>query len=117
MARAVEISNSIFGLRNGPFPCHKTLDYDAQYEAQDEAEEYGESAPSDSAFTADTQHCAGALILMEKGGHQSDCVQLAQRLGRFFGGVIYDPQKLNMGAPVFDTPTQFIEHHCDERNS
>lgn len=71
------------GLRHTTFSCHKTVEYD---------DEDGEGYD-----TEDTQHCAGALILLEKEGRPGQMQQIAQRIG------MYDPAKLNMEAPVYDS--------------
>ncbi len=79
---------------NATFPCHKTLDYDAEDEDMD-AEE-----------TEHTNMCAGALILIEKenpGGHQ--LLRIMERFGA------YDFNKMNMDAPVFDSVSEMVEHH------
>lgn len=75
--RVREIERS---LDRGEFPCHKTVEHD----------EDGEPIHSGEQI-----HCAGALILMEKEGRSSQMMRIAERIG------IYDPSKLNMGAPVF----------------
>jgi hypothetical protein len=43
------------------------------------------------------QHCAGALILMEKLNRPNQLMRIYERLGG------YDRTKLKMDAPVFDT--------------
>ena len=47
--------------------------------------------------TARTQHCAGALILLEKLHHPSQLMRIFERLDG------YDRSKLDMAAPVYDT--------------
>lgn len=68
------------------FACHETTEYV-------EDDEGG----GDLAATADSQHCAGALILMEKEGRPSQMMRIAERLG------MYDHTNLDMTAPVFNT--------------
>lgn len=63
------------------FSCHKTVLYDDQ-----------ETRDGDK-----TQHCAGALILMEKENHQGQMMRIAERLG------LYDHRKLKMDSPVYDS--------------
>jgi hypothetical protein len=63
-----------------PFGCHKTVDYGSV-----KPDQYEQA------------HCAGALILREKLGRPSLVMRLAQHLG------LYDPTKLDMGAPIYDT--------------
>lgn len=52
---------------------------------------------------ADPQHCAGALILLEKLGKPNQWMRIAERLG------IYDHYKLNMDAPIFDSFEDMIK--------
>lgn len=77
-ARVREIDRALV---RGTFPCHKTLDY---------RESEGRETPK-------TQHCAGALILLEKLERPSQMMRTAERLG------LYDARALNMDAPVFDS--------------
>lgn len=61
---------------SGAFPCHKTAqmdDEEGQYEA-----------------TPNSQHCAGALIFLEKRGQSSNFMRVMERLG------FYDYEKLDM---------------------
>lgn len=51
------------------------------------------------------QHCAGALIIMEREGRLSDMAQIAARLG------LYDPDQMDLASPAFDTFDDFIAHH------
>ena len=67
------------------FPCHKTTTH--------------EDDPEGGDYLTDTeknQHCAGALILLEKIEEPSQMMRICERLG------MYDAAKLNMEAPVFD---------------
>lgn len=66
-----------------PFQCHKTINTDTP------------------------QHCAGALILMEKNRMSNLAMSLAQR----YGGL--DLAKLDVGHPhVFHKFKEFVEHHA-----
>jgi hypothetical protein len=76
-ARVREIERSLV---RSEFPCHKTTEHDDE----------GEYTP-----TGDEIHCAGALILMQHEGISSQMTRIAYRLGMF------DPDKLNMEAPVY----------------
>jgi hypothetical protein len=87
-ARASEIASSI--IRGQSFPCHKTVVYDDD----------GESIRGDN-----EQHCAGSMILLEKINRPHQMMRIGERLG------MYDPDKLDMSADVFDTPQAFIRHH------
>lgn len=78
-ARVREIKRS---LERGEFPCHETVIYD------DEGE---------PVRTRDEAHCAGALIMKEKLGESSQMMRIAERLR------MYDPSKLKMDAPVYDS--------------
>lgn len=87
--RAREIANSL--LRDATFTCHKTNEYDDDGEPEE---------------TSKSEHCAGALILLEKMGMPNQMMRIAGRL-RF-----YDPEKLDMDAPVFDCDSEFVDHHA-----
>jgi len=65
---------------NGEFHCHKTGDYD---------EESGDFVP-----TENSQHCAGALIFLEKRNAPNQMMRINERFGK------YDRTKLNMKAKV-----------------
>jgi hypothetical protein len=69
---------------SGAFHCHKT-----GYLDESDEEAGGEYLP-----TADSQHCAGALIFNEKRDDPNQMMRIAERLG------IYDRTKLNMKAKV-----------------
>lgn len=85
------VSNIERGLFRGEFACHKTtaFDDDGEYVERD-----------------DEQHCAGALILMEKLGRSSQMMRVCERLG------LYDARKLDMTAPVYETFQQ-MEERCE----
>lgn len=76
----------------GEFCCHKTGEAD---------DETGGIEPH-----AKSQHCAGALIFLEKMGKPHQMMRISERLG------MYDASKLDMGAPVFGS---FAEVHRAER--
>lgn len=77
-ARCEEIVHSL--LSDGSFPCHKTIEYDEEGEAS---------------HTPTTQHCAGAMILLEKLERPNQMMRIAERLW------MYDRSKLDMEAPVY----------------
>lgn len=83
-ARAREI---VRALDRSDFPCHETVDYDDE---------------SDGVVTEKSQHCAGALIMLERVNRPSQMMRIMERL-RF-----YDRTKLDMSAPVFRSPAAFI---------
>lgn len=68
-------------MASGGFCCHKTAALD---------EETGEYTP-----TQKSQHCAGALVMLEKMNAPHQMMRIAERLG------IYDRTKLDMTSPVF----------------
>lgn len=70
------------GFVKGEFCCHKT----------GSSAEDGDICP-----TKNSQHCAGALIFLEKIGEPHQMMRIVGRLG------LYDPEKLDMAAPVFDS--------------
>jgi hypothetical protein len=73
-------------INDRPFSCHQT-DRTPQF--------------------VEPQHCAGALIVLEK----MQRPHLAMKLGHHLG--LYDPSKLDVGHPhVFHNLKQFIYHHA-----
>lgn len=72
-------------LERGTFPCHQTIDYS------------NDSEDGEPLVPANAQHCAGALILLEKLERPSQMMRICERLG------LYDRRKLNMDAPVYDS--------------
>ncbi len=93
--RAERVEEIERGLGHGEFYCHKTTQHD---DKDDEENEDGSYHP-----THNEMHCAGALILLEKLERPSQMMRIAERLR------MYDPTKLNMAAPVFDTFEDMIE--------
>lgn len=75
----------------GPFSCHKTT-----------------TCRGVSNDDPDAQHCAGALILLEKMEKPHQLMRIAERFG------VYDRHKLNMDSPVYDSFTEVISAHRDE---
>lgn len=73
------------------FSCHKTNDTDGE-----------ETIETDS-----SQHCAGAMIMLEKMERPNQMMRICERLG------MYDRKKLNMEAPVFDDTEEMINHFYD----
>jgi len=84
-ARVREIERSLV---RSEFPCHKTTKHD----------EDGERFR-----TKGEVHCAGALILMQKEGTSSQMTRIAERLG------MYNPEKLDMEAPVYESFDEMFE--------
>lgn len=75
----------------GHFACHRTVEY---------GDEDGEGR-----YTDRTQHCAGVLILMDHEGQlgQNQLFRIAGRFGMF------DPDELDMEAPVFESWDDWVE--------
>lgn len=89
--RAQEIAESITR-RQQTFSCHKMNEFDDE----------GEPIESEN-----SQHCAGALIMLEKMEQPNQMMRVCERLG------MYDRRKLRMDAPVFDDAEEFVEHHAE----
>lgn len=90
--RGVEIANSIDGRKlQQTFPCHMTT-------VDDEDEDCGERH-----VTPNSQHCAGAMIVLEHEGAPNQMMRIAERLG------LYDRSKLEMDQPVFKTLKEFVK--------
>lgn len=70
------------------FSCHKT-------NARDDED-------GDLVETADSQHCAGALIMLERMERPNQMMRIAERLG------LYDRRKLDMSSPVYKTEAAMI---------
>ncbi len=87
------------------FICHKTVDYDCV------------SDEGDYAGSGSDQHCAGALILLEKefngrsngpGCMVNQMARLANRFGSF------NPYELDIEAPVYESFEAMYDAHCKE---
>jgi hypothetical protein len=75
------------------FSCHKTVDYGrAESEDDPDDDQIAHYRPD-----AGEQHCAGALILLEKLERPNQMMRVCERLGA------YDRTKLDMAAPVYDS--------------
>jgi len=79
--RVDEIDRS---LEQGTFPCHRTLVYTGGDEEEPEIPE-------------SSQHCAGALILLEKLNRPSQTMRIAENIR------LYDRRKLDMKSAVYNT--------------
>lgn len=80
--RVEEIIESI-SVNDQSFPCHKTTT--------------GENGGRNE------QHCAGALIFLEKENNPNQMMRIAERLGR------YDHTKLNMNISVYKSEEDMIK--------
>jgi len=85
-ARAQDICDSITH-RDMSFACHKTTKHDDE----------GEHIP-----TSKEQHCAGATIMLEK-------MKMPNQAMRIAGGRWYDPTKLQMDAPVYESTDAMVK--------
>ena len=95
--RAVEIVNSLSSDRT--FACHKTLREDNE---------------GNTFVDNDSQHCAGALLVLDKepGGLFSN---LLIRLAARFGG--FKLEQLDQKATTFNSFKDFVNHHQTKPNS
>jgi hypothetical protein len=88
-SRVVEICDAITR-KQQTFSCHKTTKHDDE----------SRSIPHKG-----EQHCAGALVLLEKANQPNQMMRIAERIG------YYDRRKLRMGSPVFESPAAMIAHY------
>jgi hypothetical protein len=84
--RAADIIDAITRLQ-GTFSCHKTNGHDDEGEA---------------IVNENSQHCAGALIMLEHNQEPNQMMRIMERLG------FYDRTKLDMDAPVFKSYDEFV---------
>lgn len=84
-ARVQDICNAIT-YHDQSFACHKTTKHDDE----------GEHIPTNK-----EQHCAGALIMLERMKMPNQMMRIAYKRW-------YDPAKLNMDSPVYDNTTKMI---------
>lgn len=75
------------------FACHKTVDYGDDEPRQDDQ----------------TEHCAGALILLDRMNRPNQLMRWMERIG------LYDRRKLDMDAPVYASASEMITAF-DERD-
>lgn len=88
--RAEELALKVLKQGNN-FPCHKTID---------------RKDNGDYRYTSKESQCAGAAIMQIKAGNPSQWMQVSERMG-FDSGA----KDLDLDAPVFDSPKDFIEFH------
>lgn len=91
--RAAEIARSL--AEGAAFACHETT---ASME-DDEMET--------CVATADSQFCAGALLVLEHQEQPNQLMRIAERLG------LYDAERLDRAAPVCRSLGEFVAHHGD----
>lgn len=82
--RAIDIIHAITD-QQGTFTCHKT----------------------DRDPTKKAEHCAGALILLEKEDRPNQMMRISERLGS------YNRHELDMDSNVFNGIEDFIDHHSE----
>lgn len=80
--RVREITGALIR-RDQTFACHKTIKSDED---------------GDTYATGESQHCAGATIMLERLGRPNQMMRIAERLR------VYDRSKLDLAAPVYATP-------------
>jgi hypothetical protein len=88
--RASEIGKDLE--RGSTFWCHETTVYD------EDADEMTGGPES--------QFCAGALIMFERQRTANQSMRIGGRLG------LYDPDKLDMSAPVVESVEELVLHHA-----
>lgn len=86
-------------LDRGEFTCHETT-----------VPVEGDDGSTDMEDGPNAQHCAGALILLEKLERPSQMMRICERLG------MYDRRKLDMDAPVYESFEEMTEA-CAEQLS
>lgn len=91
--RMQQIMNDL--LNGQSFHCHETVE-------DNEDDENGSDGPT---VTSESQHCAGASILLEKLDRPNQMMRICERLR------MYDRTKLVMTSPVFDSVDEGVEHH------
>lgn len=84
-------------MERATFQCHQTVDYDEQFDADDN------HIQSAYAKEKNAQHCAGALLVMVHMQRLSQMARIVNRLG------LFDPTRLDKSVPVFKTFAAFIK--------
>ena len=93
--RIVEIESCVNQHNGATFPCHETVDYNGDGDGEDDC---------GGRETDKTQHCAGALIYIEKQGVSSQMMRIAERLG------MYDRHALASEDLVWDDLDEWLEN-------
>ncbi len=89
-SRVEEITNALVN-QDQTFSCHKTIKHD---------DETGEGIEGKK-----TQHCAGALIMLEHMEKPNQMMRIAERCG------FYDHTALDMDAPVFTNDDEMVDEY------
>jgi hypothetical protein len=85
------VQQIVIALERATFACHKTtVDSD-------------DDDSSERVVIDDSQHCAGALIMLQRTRTYSRPAEIAEVLG------LYDPSELEIESPVFNTFEEMIE--------
>lgn len=95
--RTTEISTQI--QRGGAFICHETT-----------VHEDGEDGAIELLEGPGSKVCAGSLIVMEKMSRPNQDARMAEHLG------MYDPSRLDMGAPVVESFVDWQMRHVPEED-
>lgn len=99
--RAEEIAEALLSGLN--FYCHETVDYDRWEHEDEEGGSEGEYCPD-----GEEQHCAGASMMLWRYGTPNQMMRICLRLN------LLDPNVLERGDNVFESPEEFIDHHGSE---
>jgi hypothetical protein len=106
MGRVREILRALVE-RDQTFPCHKTVDYAANEQADEDDGE--DQRPRIG--TEKEQHCAGAMILLEHMERPNQLMRIAERIR------LYDRTKLKMDSPVFTSAEQMLAHFAKQNRA
>ncbi len=87
--RVEEICDSLLNEQTS-FPCHKTIHYDVAGVGH---------------YLEGTQHCAGALIMLERMDAPNQLMRIMERIGA------YDRSTLHMDSPVYESDQAMIHRH------
>jgi hypothetical protein len=90
-ARVREITSALID-RQATFTCHKTNAFDDD-----------EDGNSCTVETKDSQHCAGALIFLERLQRPNQMMRWMERIGA------YDRTKLDIKSPVFRSAAEMVK--------
>jgi hypothetical protein len=90
------------------FLCHSTLDYNAADDLYLEDTDEAHDAWAEAIVTADSQHCAGAAIVLARQGTPNRDMLMAERFG------VWNRSELDLeNKDVFQSMKEFIEHHSN----
>lgn len=100
-ARATEIADSLLASPGVTFACHETTHFTEDEAGEDVYDPNGSE-----------QHCAGAMILVDREGVPNQMLQIAERLD------LRNPETISeaSAALTFSTGREFVEHHANSRD-